>query len=156
MNQAMTFDAKAATKPLVRGLMVAALAVGAWALSAGMSQARASEVYWSVGVHSPGVQLGVSNAPPRPVYVQRPSRVYVQPAPVVVYPGYRHVRPVVVVPAPVYYQGAPRYEYVEQWAAPIGRRGDRHWREDKHRWKGHKRHDRHDRHSRHDRRNRHD
>lgn len=140
MMQTMTMDAKSSAQPLARGLMMAALAAGAWALSVSASNAHAGDVYWSVGVQSPGVVLGVSNAPPPPVYVQRQRPVYVQPAPVVVYPGYRHVQPVVVAPAPVYYRGAPQYVVVEQWAAPIGRRDGRYWREGKRRGHGHKGH----------------
>jgi hypothetical protein len=37
-------------------------------------------VYWSVGVHQPGVSVGVSNAPPRVIY--SPASVVVYPAPV--------------------------------------------------------------------------
>ncbi|MCJ7798770.1 MAG: hypothetical protein MUP33_03265, partial [Polaromonas sp.] len=55
----------------------AALAVAAMGF-AGAAQAR-DDVFWSVGVGSPGVSLNVGNAPP--VYVQ-PQPVYVQPAPV--------------------------------------------------------------------------
>ena len=95
----------------------AALAAVAWGLSAGQAQARGGhdDVYWSIGVNSPGVSVGVSNAPPvvygYPVY---------DPRPVVVYP-----RPVVVAPQPVYY-GPPAYR----------------WEERRHR-KWHKRHHRH-------------
>jgi hypothetical protein len=93
-----------------------ALVVAAWGLSTAASQAQARDnVYWSVGVNSPGVAVGVSNAPPvvygYPVY---------DPRPVVVYP-----RPVVVAPQPVYY-GPPAYR----------------WEERRHR-KWHKRHHRH-------------
>ena len=136
------------SRSMARGLMVAALAAGGWALSAGMSQAQAREVVWSVGVQSPGVQIGVSNAPPVPVYVQRPQHhshqrtVVVQAPPVVVYPGYRHVRPVVVAPAPVYYQGS----YAPVYIGERGSRWDRRERRD--RWehrkdRGHRGHHRH-------------
>ncbi len=80
----------------VYSLAVAA-ALGAAALGAS-SAARAGDVYWSVGVSSPGVQLGVASAPPvlvQPVYVQP---VYVQQRPV-----YVATQPVVYMrPAPVY------------------------------------------------------
>lgn len=99
----------------VRGLMLTALVAGAWAVSTGQAQAR-DDVYWSIGVHSPGVAVGVSNAPPPPVvvhqaypvytpypaHVHQPRPVYqrpivVQTAPVVVHPyRYPYVRPVVV------------------------------------------------------------
>jgi hypothetical protein len=121
-------------QPLARGLMALGLAGGVWALSVGMSPAQArDDVYWSVGVQSPGVQVGVSNAPPAPVYVQRPRPrpIYVQPAPVVVYP------------APVYYGQPSRIVYVDQWAVPIGRDYDHRGRRGKHRGHGHG-HDRDD------------
>lgn len=77
---------------------VAALAVLGFA---GAAQAR-DNVYWSIGVESPGIAVGVTNA--RPVYVQ-PAPVYVYPQPVYVQPApvYVQPRPVYVVPAPVYY-----------------------------------------------------
>lgn len=77
----------------------AALAVVAMGF-AGAAQAR-DNVYWSVGVGSPGVSLNVGNA--QPVYVQ-PQPVYVQPAPV-----YYQPRPVYVRPAPVYFAPQPVY-----------------------------------------------
>lgn len=137
------------TKPVwLRGMMAASLVAGAWALSVAMSPAQARDnVYWSIGVDSPGVQLGISNAPP--VYVQRPLPVYVQPVPVVVYPGYgpgyghgsRYERPRYVVPAQVYHQRPPRVVYVQPYGAPIGRdfdhRGHRH--EDRGYGRGHDR-----------------
>ncbi len=65
--------------------------------SAGVAQA--SNVYWSIGVHQPGVHVGVSNAPP--VVVQYPVVVH-NPRPVVVTspphhagwvpPGHRHAK----------------------------------------------------------------
>lgn len=59
--------------------------------------AMAQEVYWSLGIGSPGVQVGVSNAPP--VVYQQPVQHY--------YP-----RAVVVQPQPVYVQPAPvQYAY---------------------------------------------
>ncbi|MES2878186.1 MAG: hypothetical protein V4713_07165 [Pseudomonadota bacterium] len=73
------------------------VAAGSLALAAmGMAgAAQAQDVYWSVGVSSPGVRVGVANAPPvvvqpvymqqrYPVYVAQPPVVYVQPAPVFV------------------------------------------------------------------------
>jgi len=67
-----------------RAVAVVTLAAGAWALSASMGQAHASDVYWSVGVHQPGVSVGVSNAPP--VVVGYPSYPVVVSPPVVVRP----------------------------------------------------------------------
>lgn len=115
----------------------AALAAVAWGLSAGQAQARGGhdDVYWSIGVNSPGVSVGVSNAPPVVVH-PRPVVIH-QPAPVVVhqpyaYAPYPYVRPVVVHPRPIVYGGyGPRWD---------DRHERRHW---KHKHKHH-RHD-HDR-----------
>lgn len=87
----------------------AALAVAAMGF-AGAAQAR-DDVYWSVGVGSPGVSVNVGNA--QPVYSQ-PAPVYYQPAPVYVQPApvYYQPRPVYVRPAPVYF--APQPVYYEQ------------------------------------------
>ena len=83
----------------------ATLAVAALGF-AGAAQAR-DNVFWSVGVGSPGVELNVGNAPqvylqPQPIYVQ-PQPIYVQPAPVY------YQRPVYVQPQQVYVQPAPVY-----------------------------------------------
>lgn len=87
----------------------AALAVAAMGF-AGAAQAR-DDVYWSVGMGSPGVSVNVGNA--QPVYSQ-PAPVYYQPAPVYVQPApvYYQPRPVYVRPAPVYF--APQPVYYEQ------------------------------------------
>jgi len=96
-----------------RSARMAALAtVGLAALAAAGAAQAGSNVYWSVGVAAPGIQVGVASAPqvvmappvvvqPAPVWVQ-PAPVWVQPAPVV----YRAPR--VVVPAPVVYRPVPR------------------------------------------------
>ncbi len=77
--------------------MAATLAVAAMSF-AGAVQAR-DNVYWSVGVGTPGAVVDVGNSPyPQPVYVQ-PAPVYVQPRPVYVQP-----RPIYVQPQPVYYE----------------------------------------------------
>jgi hypothetical protein len=101
--------------------------------------ASANDVYWSIGVSSPGIQVGVQNAPPvvyqRPVVVyQQPQVVYQQPQviyqqpqvvyqqPQVVYQQpqvvYVQPRPVFVQPRPIYYTqpaqvyyGAPQPTY---------------------------------------------
>jgi hypothetical protein len=70
--------------------------------------ARADNVYWSVGGSSPGVQLGVANAPPvvlmpQPVYVQAPP-VYMQAPPVYLAP-----RPVVYVQSAPVFMAPTRY-----------------------------------------------
>jgi len=126
------------TSALARGLALSALAAGAWALSAGLTQAHASDVYWSVGIQQPGVSVGVSNAPPPVVVHTYPG---VRHRPVVVYPSYPYVRPVVVAPQPVYVQSRG---YGPRW-------NDRHDRRH-HQWhKRHDHHDRYDRNGRHDR-----
>ena len=43
-----------------------------------VGSARADNVYWSIGVASPGVAVAATNAHPGPIYVQ-PAPVYVQP-----------------------------------------------------------------------------
>ena len=126
----------ARSSALARGLTLATLAAGAWGLSASNAHARGgdNDVYWSIGVHQPGVSVGVSNAPPpRPVVIH-------QPAPVVVHQPYPYVRPVVVHPRPVYYQG---WGYGPRWD---DRRDRRHGR-----WE-HRHHDRDDRYGRGDNR----
>ena len=82
----------------------AALAIAAMGF-AGAAQAR-DNVYWSVGVGTPGAVVNVGNVGSvyqPPVYV-RPQPVYVAPAPV-----YYQPRPVYVQPAPVYYAPQPVY-----------------------------------------------
>lgn len=83
---------------LGRGLAAAALALA--------GAAHAGDVYWSIGVHQPGVTVGVGNTPP--VVIAPAPRVVMVP-PVVVSP------PVAVV--------APAYGY----AMPPGHRKHRHW-----------------------------
>lgn len=90
------------TRSLATAVAVVAL------VTAGAAQAgRSDDVFWSIGLSSPGVQLGVGNAPPmliqQPMYVE-PYPVYVRPRPVYVAPS-----PIVYVrPAPIYY-GPPLY-----------------------------------------------
>ncbi len=79
----------------------AALALAAMGF-AGAAQAR-DNVYWSVGVGSPGVAVNVGNA--FPVYSQ-PAPVYVQALPV-----YVQAQPVFVQPRPYYY-GQPQVVYM--------------------------------------------
>jgi hypothetical protein len=78
----------------------ATLAVAALGF-AGAAEAR-DNVFWSVGVGSPGVELNVGNA--MPVYVQ-PQPVYIQPQPIYVQPApvYYQPQPIYGVPQPVYY-----------------------------------------------------
>ncbi len=87
---------RTAIPPLSRS----ALMLAAGFFSAGFAGlAQANDVYWSVGVASPGVSIGVSNN--RPVVVV-PAPVYVQPAPI-----YRRAAPVFVQPQVVYVQPQP-------------------------------------------------
>ena len=93
--------------------------------------AQAGDVYWTVGVSSPGVQVGVSNGwrygtyqpayvQPYPVYNQ-PYSVYTQPYTVYEAPNVVYVRP-----APVY---VTQYQYAPvEWqrSGPGWRQGHRH------------------------------
>lgn len=92
-----------ATRSAVLAGAAATLAIAAMGF-AGAAQAR-DNVYWSVGVGTPGAVVNVGNAGiyQQPVYVQ-PQPVYVEPAPV-----YYQQRPVYVRPAPVYYAPQPVY-----------------------------------------------
>lgn len=136
------------TSPLARSLALVSLAAGAWALTAGMSQAHARDVFWSVGVNGPGVTIGASNAP---VVVHQPPSYYYQ-QPVVVH----QPPPVYYRPRPVVIQQPPAYYYPQQVVVQSGYAYPPRWRE--HPGRGHGRwdHDRHDRHDRGDRHDRHD
>lgn len=105
-----------------RGVALASLAAGAWALSMGTAHARGgNDVYWSVGVSQPGVSVGVSNMPPPRVVVVQPRPVVVVERPV------RYERPVVVVREPVYYRDyGPRWHkrYDRRWKVRHGHRHD--------------------------------
>ena len=85
------------------------LVLGVAALSFADSAHARDDVYWSVGVGSPGVSLNASNA--RPVYMHAQPVIYVQPAPVYYQPRPVYVRPapVYVQPQAVYYQPQPVY-----------------------------------------------
>jgi hypothetical protein len=94
---------RTAAVPLSRfGLVAATVLFGAGFASL----ARANDVYWSVGVVSPGVSVAVSNS--RPVLVPAPiyAPVYVQSAPV-----YMRQAPVYTRPAPIFVQ--PQVVYVQ-------------------------------------------
>lgn len=118
--------------------MIALLITAAGAMAAG--SANAGDVYWSVGISSPGVGTVISNAPP---VVVHPAPVYVAPAPVVYAPPpvvYTPPPRVVYRPVPVY--TAPRVVYQP---VPVVVRGHghghyKHYRHHKH----HRHHDRHD------------
>lgn len=98
-------------RPLSTLLGSAALAL---ALGSVTGIAQAQNVYWSLGMSSPGVQLGMSNAPPMVV-----QPVYVMPA------------PVVYVQGPPVYRVQPQYVQLG-WQQPVYVGGWRH---------GHGRHD---------------
>lgn len=110
------------TKRSASSLVAAALAFAGLGLA---GAAQADNVYWSVGVSSPGVQLGVANAPPM---VMMPQPVYMQAQPVYMQqPVYVAPRPVVYVqPAPVY-MASPQYIRAD-WQGPGYGRGWRHGR----------------------------
>lgn len=85
--------AKSLLKPLAALAGAAALLLGA-----GAAQAHGDNIYWSIGVGSPGVHVGVASAPPvvaypPVVYMPPPRPVIYAPAVPVVYgppPGWRH------------------------------------------------------------------
>ncbi len=103
-------------------ITLGAVALGALGLS---SAVQARDVVWSVGISSPGVQIGVANAAPvivapAPMYYHAAPPVYAPPqvvygAPQVVYgqpPVVYGPPPVVYGPPPVVY-GTPRVVYVQ-------------------------------------------
>lgn len=108
----------------VLGVALAALA------SVGTAQAG-DNVYWSVGMSAPGMQLGVANAVPvvQQVYMPRPQ-VYMAP------------QPVYMQPAPVY-MARPQYVQVG-WDRPDygWERRHGHRRHGHHDYRGHRDHDR--------------
>ena len=114
-------------RPAILAGAAAPLAIAAMGF-AGAAQAR-DNVYWSVGIGTPGAVVNVGNsryAGPiyqAPVYVQ-PQPVYVAPAPV-----YYQPRPVYVQPAPVYY--APQPTYYAPQPVYVERPRYRHYRHDR-------------------------
>ena len=77
--------------------LIAAVATAATLLAAGT--ARASDVYWSIGISAPPIGTVISNGPvyaPAPIYA--PVPVYSPP-------------PVIYTPPPVVYRPAPRVVY---------------------------------------------
>lgn len=85
--------AKSLLKPFAALAGAAALLLGA-----GAAQAHGDNIYWSIGVGSPGVHVGVASAPPvvaypPVVYMPPPRPVIYAPVAPVVYgppPGWRH------------------------------------------------------------------
>lgn len=107
----------ARTSALARGLSLAALAAGAWAISAAATQAHARDnnISWSIGIGSPGVPSYpvYSNRYPvfeerYPVYEER-YPVYEERRPIYQRPIIVQPRPVVVYPQPFYVQPRPYY-----------------------------------------------
>lgn len=97
---------KNTSKRVAKWLAAGSMAI-AGLMAVGAAQAHGG-VSWSVGVGVPGVAVGVGAPvymPPRPVYYAPPPAVYYAPPPPAYYapprPMYR--------PAPVYYQGGPRW-----------------------------------------------
>lgn len=83
------------TNRSVQALMAAAslalLTLGA----SGGAHAYGDTIYWSIGMSSSGVQVGVASAPPvfvpaQPIYVAPRPMVLVQPAPVYYAQNYAH------------------------------------------------------------------
>jgi hypothetical protein len=74
--------------------------------------AHADSVYWSVGLSSPGVQVGLSS--PQPVYA--PSPVYYTPQVVYAQPQVVYVQP---QPVPVYVQPRPFHHVYQVQPAPV-------------------------------------
>ena len=91
------------SRSFAKAMAATALLIGVLAYSA---SARADNVYWSIGLGSPGVTIGMTNARPLPIFVQ-PQPYYVQPAPVFVHPAvvYSQPAPIYLQPRPVYQQG---------------------------------------------------
>lgn len=85
--------ATTSVKALAALACVAALTLGA----SGAAQAHGDNIYWSIGVGSPGVQVGVASAPPMvmypPVYMAPRPVVYMPPPPVVYGPPGWYGRP---------------------------------------------------------------
>lgn len=71
--------AKSSLKALAAMVCTAALTLAA----SGAAQAHGDNIYWSIGMSSPGVQVGVSSAPPMVMY----PPVYVTPRPVIYMPA---------------------------------------------------------------------
>jgi hypothetical protein len=102
----MTFFTQIISFPsrnLAKVMAATALLIGAVGFA---SSARADNVQWSVGVGSPGVIIGMTNARPLPIFVQ-PQPYYGQAAPFYMQPGviYMPQMPIYVQPAPIYRSG---------------------------------------------------
>jgi hypothetical protein len=91
------------SRSFAKTMAAAALLVGVATYAA---SAKADNVYWSVGLGSPGVTIGMTNARPLPIYVQ-PQPYDGQRGPVFVHPGavYSQQVPIYVQTRPVYQHG---------------------------------------------------
>jgi hypothetical protein len=97
-------------------------------VAAGMAlvhPAHAADVFWTVGIQQPGVNVTVGNAPPAPVIVSQPPvvaqvPVIMQPAPVVVRPT-----PVVVAQPQVVYVPERHHPHGHAWGYGYGREHER-------------------------------
>lgn len=88
-------------------------------LGTGAAQAHGDNIYWSIGVGSPGVHVGVASAPPVVAY---PPVVYMPPRPVI----YAPVAPVMYGPPP----GWRHHHHHRGWErgyAYGGRGGEGRW-----------------------------
>ena len=88
-----------------------------WVTLFASNPASANGVYWSLGVSSPGVQVGMQNAPPviyqRPVVVYpQPQVVYQQPQVVYQHPHVVYQQPQVVYQQPQVVYQQPQVVYV--------------------------------------------
>lgn len=109
----MTTKAKSSLAALA---LLTAMGLGA----SGAAQAHGDDIYWSIGMSQPGMQIGVSNG----------SVVVAAPYPVVVQPR------VVYAPQPVYYP-QPVYRVAYPGYYERGH-GYGHWRGRDERWEGHR------------------
>lgn len=112
--------AKSLLKPFAALAGAAALLLGA-----GAAQAHGDNIYWSIGVGSPGVHVGAASAPPVVAY---PPVVYMPPRPVMYAP-----------PVPVVYGPPPGWHHHHGWDrgyAYGGRGYERFEHEREGRWEG--------------------
>jgi hypothetical protein len=103
-------------KPFISTRSLAAVAVVLGGFAAASAAHARSDVFFSIGVQSPGV------------YVQ-PAPVYVEPAPVYVQPRHVYVQPAQPYYAPpqVYYHGERRYDGERRYGHRYDGRYERRW-----------------------------
>ncbi len=92
-------------------VLLASAGVAMVALTASGAAQAQNNVYWSVGMSAPGMQVGVANAPPVAIYPQVAypqayPQVYAAPRPV----GYYGNNGYYAQPAPVYYAPQPVWQ----------------------------------------------